>query len=402
MTLTLLLDLDDTLLGNKIDPFLAVYTRALAERFTSYVEPRKLIQCLLLATGKMAANQRPDRTLEEVFDAEFYPAIGVTKEEVAETIETFYRDVFPTFKYLTEYWPEAVRLVDSAFERGYQVGIATNPLFPRAAILHRLEWAGLSLEKYPFILIPDYRTFHFAKPNPAFYAEWLAQVGWPEGPVVMVGDALDLDILAARQMGLAAYWIPQNGVSSPADPAPSATGNHADLLNWLDETPEEKLIPDYSTIQAILSILRSTPAALDTLKDKVPAQNWIIRPAQEEWCLAEIVCHLRDVEIEVNLPRFEKITQEENPFLPGMDTDPWANTRQYIAQDCMEATEAFTNARIQALNLLGRLNPESWKRTARHSYFGPTELREIVNINARHDRLHIQQIHQVLRATSTP
>ncbi|MGE5221355.1 MAG: DinB family protein [Omnitrophica WOR_2 bacterium] len=402
MTQTLLLDLDDTLLGNPMDTFVRVYTRALAKQFTAYVEPGKLIQCLLLATGKMAANQRPDRTMEEVFDAEFYPAIGVTKEEVAGTIEAFYRDVFPTFKDLTEYWPEAVRLVEGAFERGYQVGIATNPLFPRSAIIQRLEWAGLSPEKYPFILIPDYQTFHFAKPNPAYFAEWLAQAGWPEGPVIMVGDALDMDILSARQMGLSAYWIPRDGASPSAGPAPSATGKHADLLNWLDTTPEEKLIPDYSTIQAILSILRSTPAALDVLKDKIPAQNWIIRPAQEEWCLAEIVCHLRDVEQEVNLPRFEKITQEENPFLPGMDTDPWANTRQYIIQDCMEATEAFTNARIQSLNILDRLSPESWKRTARHSIFGPTELKEIVRINASHDRLHIQQIHQVLRATLAP
>ena len=55
--------------------------------------------------------------------------------------------------------------------------VATNPIFPRKAILHRLSWAGLAPEQVPFALITDYERFHFAKPNPAFFAEILAQLG---------------------------------------------------------------------------------------------------------------------------------------------------------------------------------------------------------------------------------
>ena len=39
MTITLLIDLDDTLLGNQIDTFVSYYTRALAEHLSASVEP---------------------------------------------------------------------------------------------------------------------------------------------------------------------------------------------------------------------------------------------------------------------------------------------------------------------------------------------------------------------------
>ena len=77
--------------------------------------------------------------------------------------------------------------------------IATNPLFPRTAIYQRLEWAGLPPDKYPFSLIPSYETFHFAKPNPTYFAEFLTISGWPDGPMIMVGNDLEHDILGSSE-----------------------------------------------------------------------------------------------------------------------------------------------------------------------------------------------------------
>jgi hypothetical protein len=105
---------------------------------------------------------------------------------------------------------------------------------------------------------------------------------------------------------------------------------------------------------------------------------------------------LRDVESEVNLERFKKIVFEDNPFLPGMDTDPWADSRQYARQDGQRALWDFVDHRLSLLSLLDGLSPRSWERPARHAIFGPTYLRELAGIAASHDRLHTQQIHQLL------
>jgi FMN phosphatase YigB (HAD superfamily) len=401
VTRTLLFDLDDTLLKNDINSFVPVYSRALGKQFATLVEPQRLVQSLLQAIGVMMQNQEIDHTLLENFNSAFYPALGLQKEDVQGLIDDFYAKIFPTLQELTQPIPEAVEVIQEAFRRGYRVGIATNPLFPRTAILQRLEWAGLSAERYPYILVPSIEFFHFAKPNPAFFAEYLAKLSWPEGPVIMVGNDLDHDIRAARKMGLSAYWIrPDRQLPVEDSFGPNASGDYPDLLHWLDTASEESIQPDYGTPIALNSILLSTPAYLRSLSEMLPANQWLIQPKPGEWCLAEIVCHLRDVENEVNLPRLKKIMENNNPFLPGMDTDPWAIERQYISQDCLQALDAFILARKELLHHLSQIQMEDWGRTARHAILGPTRLQEMINIIANHDRLHVQQAQQAIRDTS--
>jgi FMN phosphatase YigB (HAD superfamily) len=269
--------------------------------------------------------------------------------------------------------------------------IATNPLFPRAAINHRLAWAGLSPENYPFDLVAEVESFHFAKPHSAFQAECLGRLGWPDGPVVMVGDDLTNDIRPARRLGLPAYWIAPEGAALPENlDSPFACGAITGLLPWLDSLPEEAFRPNFSAPQAVFAVLQSTPALLDHLvRDQGFLLEQPVNPG--EWSPTEIFCHLRDVEAEVNLPRLQKVLQETNPFIPGMDTDPWAEEREYFCQDGIQALQQFTAARGKLLALLENLVPEDWERPARHAILGPTELKEMAGIIASHDRLHIRQ-----------
>jgi FMN phosphatase YigB (HAD superfamily) len=397
MILTVLLDLDGTLLDNKMDSFLEGYLMAFSRHVHSIIDPGIFVSELLSATKQMVLNRRPDRTLEEVFDEAFYPAIHQRKEDLRDQIDSFYKEVFPALKPLTNTKPEAIRLVEAAFKRGYQVCIATNPLFPLTAIHQRLDWAGLSPQEYPFSLIPSYETFHFAKPNPAFYSEFLGVIGQPEGPVVMVGNDPVSDIAAASQAGLATFWLDDDILTTPQG-AEKTIAHHSldDFLPWLDSIPLEELSPDYSTAHAILANLAGNAAAIDSLSRQMPPSARIKQPSPSEWSFAEIMCHLRDVEAEVNLPRIRKVIQESNPFIPGKDTDPWASERQYILQDCMEALGSFLSSRIELLSILDGLSPEDWQRPARHAILGPTHIQELMGIIASHDRLHIQQAYQVL------
>jgi hypothetical protein len=114
--------------------------------------------------------------------------------------------------------------------------------------------------------------------------------------------------------------------------------------------------------------------------------------------LTEILCHLRDVDEQVNLPRLQRVLQELNPFISGKDTDPWAEERQYIRQDGAQALHQFIQTRLKLLDLVESLTPEDWQRPARHAIFGRTDLAELVNFITGHDRLHIQQVHAVLQA----
>jgi FMN phosphatase YigB (HAD superfamily) len=400
MTLTLLLDLDDTCLGNSMDTFIPAYLQALGDHLSAYLPAEKLVSSLLASTQLMLQNKRPDQRLKQVFDQNFYPSIGIDSEDLRDELDSFYLEKFPRLRELTQFRPEAVRLVEEAFERGYSVVIATNPLFPRTAILQRLEWAGLSPQKYPFSLIPSYESSFFAKPNTSFFAEILSRLGWSEGPVIMVGDDIKNDISPANKMGLATFWI-TNGRQPPSQKQnlPSGQGTLADLLDWLDSTPSENLIPDFNHQEGMLAILRATPAVLHAFSCDLESDNWLEHPEPGEWSFTEIFCHLRDVDAEVNLPRIEKVLNETNPFIPGIDTDQWAEERIYYCQNGQEALSDFTSSRIQLLNILDALKPDDWNRSARHTIFGPTDMEELVRIIMGHDRLHVRQAYRSLGET---
>jgi hypothetical protein len=165
----------------------------------------------------------------------------------------------------------------------------------------------------------------------------------------------------------------------------------------MDRSSPEPLKTNFTTPNALLAVLRSTPAALDTLcQQKNGDLEW--RSTQGEWSIGEVLCHLRDVDAEVNIPRLDKVLNERNPFLVGQDTDPWAKIRQYCQQDGLQALTDFTKARLEILRFLENLPAEGWDRKARHAIFGPTHLHELVNIIAGHDILHVQQIYKALKS----
>ena len=139
-------------------------------------------------------------------------------------------------------------------------------------------------------------------------------------------------------------------------------------------------------------------AALATILVGWSATELTSQPEPGEWSAVEVLCHLRDVEQEVNLVRLEKVMESENPFIAGQDTDRWAIDRQYILQDCLDALGAFQQTRIELLARLEALSEEDWQRPVRHAIFGPTRLVELINIIAGHDRLHVRQVMKALNA----
>ncbi len=391
MTFHLLFDLDDTLLDSNIDNLIPVYFQKLAAHLAAVVPPDQMLQELMRSTVAMYRSTRVDQTLEQVFSDHFYAPLGTTREALAEQLEQFYDDVFPTLQPLTSPRPEAIALVEWAFSQGWQVSVATDPLFPRKAILHRLRWANLASEYYPFQLISDFQTFHFAKASVAYFPEFLGQLGWDgESPLLMVGDSLERDVVPARQAGIPVFWLKTEGQSAPeAEGVPQ--GNLSDLRAFLEATDLSTLKANFSSPSALLAALQATPALIHHLTRLTPPLKWPLRPAKDEWAFNEILCHLRDVETEVNLPRIEMVLSNNNPIVTGQDTDPWAEERRYLEQDGLTAFRRFLTARIHLVEQLKALPPEGWERPARHTIFGPTHLRELVGFMLEHDRAHIKQ-----------
>lgn len=234
MLCALLLDLDDTLLGNPMEEFIPVYFRELSRFLSHRVDSQVLITELIRATGAMDADGGAGLTNEEAFAAVFYPAVGVDRAELEPVIARFYSDRFPCLRGLTRERPAAREIVSWARERGLQVAIATNPLFPRTAIEQRLEWAGLPVTRHAFDLVTTYENMHATKSRPAYYEEILHRLGRAPEECLMAGDSWDWDVVQPARVGIPAYWIAAPDAPRPDRRAePLGQGFLDDLGEWL-------------------------------------------------------------------------------------------------------------------------------------------------------------------------
>ncbi len=397
MPLTLLLDLDDTLLNSNTDVLIPAYFERLAGFLAYRVEPERLIRELIAGSRLMFKNERPDLTLDEVFSAHFYPAIGVERAEIQPELDRFYDEIFPTLREFATPREHVVEMVEYAFAKHWRVVIATNPLFPRKAVEERLRWANLPPEKYHFALITSMETSHFTKASPAYYAEILGKLGWPAGPVLMAGDDPVMDMDSAAKAGLPTYWIRPEGRVPPAELLNTPQGQLSDFKGWIQAVDLKTIQPQQRTPEALIHSLQSAPAVLDSLLRTLLPGEWVASPRTDVWAIVEILCHLRDLDAEVNLPRLEALLGTENAFITGKNTDPWAQERQYITQDGPAAFRDFVTNRLKLVEKLKSLSTEGWQRRARHTIFGPTHLQELVGFMAEHDRTHIQQAITLLK-----
>ena len=386
MLKTILLDLDDTLLDNKMESFLPAYFQRLGDYMSDTFAPDGFIRELVVGSQKMLENSDPRVTLEKAFADYFYPALDLNTAEVEAQIYTFYKEIFPSLKAVTGTRPSARPVVESLLNQGFEVVVATNPLFPRVAIEERLRWANLAPEELPFTMITSYEIFHFTKPQPAYYAEILGQLGRKPHEVVMAGNDPGLDLAPARALSMRVYHISDD----PSDKYPG--GSLDDMLEWIEQQVDTPDPEEIRTAQAISAHFRGHAGALATLVRKLTDDEWKRRPAAGEWAPVEIVCHLRDVELEVNLPRLAAFSAAESPHLTALDTDPWADERDYLSQSGPEALSDFLEARVALLQKLEVLTENEWARPAVHSLLGPTSLLELMGITTDHDLLHLAQM----------
>lgn len=216
---TILFDLDGTLLEMQTEPFIEQYLRALGRYVGDACDTKKLIALIWDATKAMITSQEADKTNEQVF-IEYFREHGEWKvEEIWPVFEAFYRDEFPKLVEHTHPSPWAKQIIAGAKAQGFRVAVATNPVFPRDAIHHRLAWIGMNPEEFELVTV--YEESHFTKPNPGYYLEICKKLGVEPSDCVMVGNHMQEDMVASKagmKTFLVTNWMEDRGEPSyPVD-----------------------------------------------------------------------------------------------------------------------------------------------------------------------------------------
>jgi FMN phosphatase YigB (HAD superfamily) len=232
MLKTILFDLDGTLLPIDTDQFVAGYLKALAGHAGHLVPPQQLAHQVMASTYEMIRNTDPALTNAEVFAADFFPKVGKAESELMPVFDQFYREKFPALVSTCPGVPGLAReVVQTAVDKGYEIVLATNPLFPRMAIEERMRWIGV--EEMPWRLVTVYEDMHACKPQPAYYKEVLNVIGRAPGECLMVGNDFEEDGAAAK-VGVPFFVVTDNLIKRTEAPLPpDRSGTLAHFLERL-------------------------------------------------------------------------------------------------------------------------------------------------------------------------
>lgn len=132
--------------------------------------------------------------------------------------------------------PQASRAISQLKAMGYQVALATNPIFPAVATHSRVIWAGLDPED--FSLITTYENSRHCKPNPDYYRDILEVLNVPAENCLMVGNDVNEDMIA-QDLGMQVFLLTDNLINrSESDIHCYPQGSFPELMQRLQSLPK--------------------------------------------------------------------------------------------------------------------------------------------------------------------
>jgi HAD superfamily hydrolase (TIGR01509 family) len=380
MIKAILLDLDNTLIVNPDDTFAKAYLGVAEPFFSQHLgiaTPRELLLGIVQTLSQPRSGEISN--IQHIYN-QFQHYTHAPLAHIQATLEAFFQEIYPQLATLVAPIPYAHECLTALQDDGYAVVIATNPLYMKTAIIQRMVWGQLPLENYA--LVTHAENMHFAKPDPAYYAEIVARVGIEPDEALIIGDNPINDIQAAQAVGLNTFHVTDTRSRQPLF---HQLQNPAFLPSF---TPPP-LAP-----QMVLHELRGNIGALNGLLEGVTHDMWHLRPDPNEWSILQIICHLCISETTTQRARLQNILSQDNPFV----IDPQApGPNMPICHDDLQAvTQNFIHERQATIALLRALSEADWQRPARHSIFGLTTLLEMAHFTAQHDRIHINQLCQTI------
>jgi uncharacterized damage-inducible protein DinB len=139
----------------------------------------------------------------------------------------------------------------------------------------------------------------------------------------------------------------------------------------------------FSALQADLEELTDVISGL-------PAERLERRSGSEGWTARQVLAHLADFELMAAV-RVRTVLSMDRPALASYGQEEFTD-RFSALETAEQALERFTVNRRATLRVVAALDPEDLERVGVHPQRGEEPLSRTLELLARHDRAHLQQL----------
>jgi hypothetical protein len=148
------------------------------------------------------------------------------------------------------------------------------------------------------------------------------------------------------------------------------------------------------TAEQVLTLLTETPKRIAALTDGLSPAQLQTRPTSDEWCVNDILAHLRSC-ADVWGDCMDEILAKDKPIIKAVNPTTWIEGTDYPVQKFHPSYKAYMAQRNELLKILKPLTPKAWSRSATVTGAGKPLERTLffyAQWLASHERTHLKQI----------
>lgn len=234
MIKNILFDLDGTLI-NTLKEFDKKFFVLLESCFSkAKYDSKKLSEGVLLGLQAMRKNDGRCSN-EDAFWKCFAEKTEIQKEDILEIFDCFYDVQYNELCDCVNKIGNVNSSISALKNKGYNLILSTNPLFPLKAIEKRAAFGGIDYSNFSYIT--SFENSSYAKPNINYYREILENNNLKIEETMMFGNDL-IEDLAIEKIGIPCFIITNYMVNEDNIENCTKKGDYDAFLSFLNNLPK--------------------------------------------------------------------------------------------------------------------------------------------------------------------
>ncbi len=175
-------DYDGTLIKTQEEDFTKMYFITLAKK--ANMDPMNLGKTIMNITKELIKNQNGKENIYKQFMKKLVDQTNKNKKEWEALFLNYYNKEFKELKRHVIPNKKLIKILKNA---KHKVIFASNPLFPKIAVINRLDF--IEMNESEFIYVSHMENSRWLKPNPKYFSEILQKLSIDANDSIMIGDS---------------------------------------------------------------------------------------------------------------------------------------------------------------------------------------------------------------------